>query len=107
MPATWSPIRYRDFWDFPRIFITDYRGKWFLFDCAFDEELEDYPNSYKVSLITPPSEEMLEGSWECLPQLSVQVLGDIPIANVEFDSTKRQAISSTILDELTTAVAVR
>jgi hypothetical protein len=44
----WAPIRYRDFYDLPRIFITSYNGQDYLFDCPFDDELDDYPDSYRV-----------------------------------------------------------
>ncbi len=30
-------IEYHGYWDFPRIFLTQFRGHTFLFDCAFDE----------------------------------------------------------------------
>ena len=41
---TWANIQYRDFYDVPRIFVADYQGRLYLFDCPFDEALDDYPS---------------------------------------------------------------
>jgi hypothetical protein len=106
MAHNWAAIRYRDFWDVPRMFVTQYRSHWFLFDCAFDEEAEDFPHSYKVSLITPPREDELTGSWKDLPQRARRFLGEVAVDKVEFDPTKRQAIDTTLLEELTAAIGV-
>jgi hypothetical protein len=107
MQKVFSPIHYRDFWDVPRVIMIQYRGKWFLFDCAFDEEVEDYPDSYKASLIAPPTPDELAGSWEDLPKRAYQSLGEVPIVRVEFDPTKRQSINAAVLEELTTAVGAK
>ena len=57
---TWAPIRYRDFYDVPRIFLANYRGRLYLFDCPFDEETEDFPDFYHVYTMPPiPDEDEL------------------------------------------------
>lgn len=96
----WAPIRYRDFYDLPRIFITSYDGKDYLFDCPFEDELDDYPDSYRVYQLPALSEEELQGSWEHLPELAESLLGVIPVAEVRFDSTKREWINTAIFREL-------
>lgn len=96
-----SPIRYREFWDVPRIFLAPYRGKWFLFDCVFDETTEDFPDSYKVYVIPEPSEEELAGSWDKLHEKATHYSGDIAVAKVHFDASKRNEIDIRIFDELT------
>ncbi|MCI0488007.1 MAG: hypothetical protein L0229_15560 [Blastocatellia bacterium] len=96
----WATIRYRDFYDLPRIFITSYDGQQYLFDCPFDPELDDYPNSYRVYLLSSLSEEELQGSWEHLPTLAVSFLGTIPVTTVQFDPTKRKSINTAIFREL-------
>jgi hypothetical protein len=96
----WAPIRYRDFYDLPRVFITSYDGKDYLFDCPFDDELDDYPDSYRVYQLPALSEEELQGSWEHLPELAAPFLGVIPVAEVRFDSTKREWINTAIFKEL-------
>ncbi len=97
----WAPIRYREFWDVPRIFLVPYQGKWFLFDCPFDETSEDYPDSYRVYVIPEPSEEELAGSWDKLPEKAMRCWGDVPIGTVRFDLSKRGEIDTSVLDELT------
>jgi hypothetical protein len=96
----WAPIRYREFWDVPRIFLVPYQGKWFLFDCPFDEAGEDFPDSYRVYVIPEPSEAELAGSWDKLHTKATWYSGDVSIGNVRFDASKRREIDTSILDEL-------
>jgi len=96
-----TPIRYRGYWDVPRIFLTVYRGETYLFDCPFDEEVEDYPEAYHVYTMPPIKDEEVEGSWAELPDRALAYLGDIPIASVHFDSTLRKCVDAAIIDELT------
>jgi len=95
------PIRYRDFWDVPRIFLASFGARTFLFDCCFDEETEDYPNSYKVYLVPRFTDEELSGSWDKLHERASQFLGEVPVDCVQFDPTRRQSIDSGVLAELT------
>lgn len=96
----WAPIRYREFWDVPRIFLVPYQGKCFLFDCPFNEVSEDFPDSYWVYIIPEPSEEELVGSWDKLHEKAVVFSGGVPIARVRFDPSKRREIDTCVLDEL-------
>lgn len=96
----WIPIHYRDFWDVPRIFLVHHKGKCFLFDCVFDEEIEDYPDSYKVYAISEPSEEELAGSWDKLQNRAIHYAGEIPVRKVRFDPSKRREIDAGVLEEL-------
>lgn len=100
------PIQYRDFWDVPRIFFTHYRGSLYLFDCPFDDEVEDYPNEYRVYLMPPLSPTDLAGSWADLWERAVRDLGSVPITAVAFDDTKRRQIAASVFDQLP-ATAVR
>jgi hypothetical protein len=97
---SWSTIRYRDFYDVPRIFITTHDGKLYLFDCPFDEELDDYPERYRVYQLPAISEDELQGSWEHLPERAARVLATVPVAQVQFDSSKRNSIDTAVLEEL-------
>lgn len=98
--SDWIPIEYRDFWDVPRIFLTTYRGQRFLFNCPFNERDEDFGDTYQVSLLPRLSAEALAGSWEALPGLATDRLGEVPIARVRFDPTRRQKVEAELLDEL-------
>lgn len=96
----WAPIQYREFWDVPRIFLVPYQGKCFLFDCAFDEATEDFPDSYRAYIIPEPSQEELVGSWDKLHEKAMHYCGDVPIRRVCFDPSKRREIDASILEEL-------
>jgi hypothetical protein len=96
----WIPIQYRDFWDIPRIFLAPFRGMFVLFDCVFDEKTEDYPDKYKVYTIPQFSDEELTGSWDHLSLKAQRFLGEIPVSQVCFDSSKRREIDSRVLEEL-------
>lgn len=97
----WALIRYREFWDVPRIFLVPYQGKCFLFDCPFDEQSEDFPDSYRVYVIPEPSDEELAGSWDKLHEKATHSAGGVPITRVHFDSSKRREIDTRVLEELT------
>ena len=99
----WIPIRHRDFWDVPRIFLAADRGSLFLFDCPFDEETEDYPDYYLVYLLPDLADTELQGSWADLSAQATRFLGRVPISQVLFDESRRQAIDSRVLTSLTSA----
>jgi hypothetical protein len=104
--SVWAPIRYRDFWDVPRIFLVSYRGQLFLFDCPFDETLEDFPDLYHVYVMPALGEDELSGSWAGLALKAIRHVGDVPIAQVRFDQTKRQGIDPSLLDDMTSRKSV-
>ena len=95
-----TPIAYRDFWDVPRIFVARRRGAVLLFDCAFDEKTEDYPNFYRVYLLPDLRDEDLAGTWDELHLKARRSLGEVPIAAVRFDATRRRAVDTSLLDAL-------
>jgi hypothetical protein len=101
------PINYRDFWDVPRIFVTSYQGQQFLFDCPFNETAEDYPDRYAVYLMPSLTEDDLQGSWAVLPAKATRRLGTVPVIEIRFDATRRQAIDATVLDEILAAPSRR
>ena len=96
----WATIQYRDFYDVPRIFITNYHGQLYLFDCPFDEELDDYPDSYQVYQLPALTEAELAGSWEQLPALAMRSLGTVAVIAVQFDPTKRARVNTAIFGKL-------
>ncbi len=102
--VNWAPIQYRDFWDVPRIFVVTYQKKVLLFDCAFDDETEDFPESYRVYTLPSLRNEDLAGSWAKLSMQATQYLGEVPINKVRFDPSKRKEIDTAILEELTAKI---
>ncbi|SRR5260370_3297223 len=95
-----TPIKYRGFYDVPLIFITRYRGETYLFDCPFDEEREDDSDSYKVYLLPPLKDEDLPKDWTTLQMRAIRCFGEVPVATVCFDSTRRQSMDPSIIDQL-------
>jgi hypothetical protein len=95
-----APIRYRGFWDVPRIFLTQYRSQNFLFDCAFDEELDDYPEAYKVYSMPEIRDDELPKDWSLLLEKTTHYFGEVPVSRVQFDATRRASIDMGILDEI-------
>ena len=102
----WIPISYGEFYDVPRIFIASYEGQQYLFDCPFDDDLDDYPSSYRVYLLPALVDANLKNSWEHLPKLAKRFLGTVAVSQVQFDPTKRNSINSTIISELIETPAV-
>lgn len=96
----WIPISYGEFYDVPRIFLTLYNGKQFLFDCPFSDDLDDYPNQYRVYLLPLLADVEAKNSWPGLQRLAKQFLGVVDVAQVQFDSTKRQSINAIVIDQL-------
>lgn len=96
----WATIRYRDFYDIPRIFIVTLNGKLYLFDCPFDDEIDDYSDQYRVYQLPEILVDELKGSWERLPERAAGLLGVVPAAEVQFDPSKRERINTAVLEEL-------
>lgn len=96
-----SIVQYRDFWDVPRIFVARYQDELFLFDCPFDEDVEDFPDSYKVYRMPALTHEDLAGSWYGLEAKAIGFLGEVPISKVQFDGTRRKEIDAGVLEHLT------
>lgn len=95
-----SEIIYRDFWDVPRIFLVQYHGRQYLFDCRFDESIEDYEEMYQVYVLPELKEDELNGSWKDIAKKAESYLGEVPVSEVKFDPTKRYRIDTSIINEL-------
>ena len=105
VPTGWLPIQqYRDFWDVPRMFLVEFAGNVFLFDCAFDEEREDFNTAYEVYQLPLLSETDLKASWAKLPSRPVRELGIVPVSTVTFDPTRKIAIDGRVFASLLAVV---
>jgi hypothetical protein len=93
------PIRYKGFWDVPRIFLVQHGTQTFLFDCAFDEDLDDYPDNFKVYAMPEVPDAELPKDWTLLLERALRYLGEIPVHQVDFDATRRKSINATIFNE--------
>jgi hypothetical protein len=99
--SAWADINYRGFWDVPRIFFVRHDDRLYLFDCPFDEGVEDYAENYQVYLMPEIPEADLPKDWTTLPARAIRRVGEVPVASVKFDPTKRRQIDTAILDALT------
>ena len=102
--TAWTAIQYRGFSDVPRIFLARHLGRLYLFDSAFDERLDDYPDEFAVFELPFGSDAELPKDWTTLAGLAVASLGTVAVADVTFDATRRQAIDASILDRFRRAV---
>jgi hypothetical protein len=98
--SAWADINYHDFWDQPRIFFVRHDGRLYLFDCAFDDETEDYPETYAVYEMPELTEADYAGSWAHLAERAVRRLAVISLDDVQFDPTKRRQIDTAVIDAL-------
>ena len=96
----WASIKYREFWDVPRIFFVENEGHLYLFDCLFDRDLEDYPDEYQIFVMPPLSEADFSGSWADMRHRSVARVGTVPVSAVRFDPTKRAAIDADVFNAI-------
>jgi len=94
------PIEYRDYWDVPRIFLARHQGRLYLFDCEFDETLEDFRQGYRVYLMPEISTEDREGSWAEFPKRAIRELRTIEVGLVSFANAEKSMIDSSIIDNL-------
>ena len=94
---------YRDFYDFPRMFIAAQDSNLFLFDGSFVDELDDYPNAFEVYRLPPLQPDELSGSWAGLTNRATERLGSVPVEFVNFDPTRRKYINSNVFVTLRVA----
>jgi hypothetical protein len=93
-------IDYREFFDVPRIFVTHYEGRTYLFDCPFDDTRDDYPETYSVYELPDLTDAQRRDSWTRLSDLATSVVGTIPVHSVRFDSTQRLKIDEAVFSQL-------
>lgn len=96
--SAWSPIKYMGFYDVPLIFLTVHGDRTFLFDCPFLDDREDFAEVYKVYLMPDLRGEDLPKDWTTLAARATRYLGDVPLAKVRFDPTRRQAVDVAVFD---------
>jgi hypothetical protein len=97
----WGAITYRGFHDVPRFFIVADGEQTYLFDCTFDEDLDDYPDDYTIYLMPALEPADLNGSWENLHSRAVALLGKIAVSDLIFDETLRKSIDLDVLSRIT------
>ena len=94
MGNRWARIAYRGFYDVPLAFVVVYQDLKLLFWRAFDEAIDDYPETYEVYVVPSTLNLPRWGTWQELPQLATRHLGRIPVAKIVFDPTTRKAVDT-------------
>ena len=99
---TWLPITYRDFYDVPRMILVEYEGAFYLFDCPFNDEMDDYPSHFTVYRLEPAhGRSALEsGAWVGLAEKGTEV-GHVKVADVHLDPSKRSSLAASVFSLLT------
>lgn len=93
-------IRYREFYDVPRIFLVEFGGEFYLFNSSFDDGLDDYRPDYEVHRIPAPAPGELDGTWDGLLERSTERVGVIPVSKVKFDRSRRKWIEDAALADI-------
>ncbi|MDR6841007.1 hypothetical protein [Pseudoxanthomonas sacheonensis] len=93
MPTgSWFTIAsYWDFHDFPRfILATDQESKFWILDCGFDDELDDYSANYDVYFVGRELEQARAACELHAKGTKGSAVGVVHNTQLEFDPTKRQ-----------------
>lgn len=98
--SSWLPIRYRDFYDLPRLVAVEFQGSVYLFDAPFNESAGQYSAEFTVyRLPAKLSAQLDEPSWRGLTALGEKV-GRVPTESVKFDPTRRRFIKDSVFRQL-------
>lgn len=95
---TWLPIDYREFYDLPRLFAVRRSDGIYVFDCAFDAGIDDYEKFFSIYRLEEDAD-LATPSWDDLIQ-KVSSIGRVPVTDVRFDETRRQAIDEAIFKRI-------
>ena len=96
-----TSFKYGGFYDVPRCLSLRYRGRLFLLQSAFDEDLDEYPADYSIYIVPELSDNLRPVcSSEFLDTTPMACIGHIPIEQVVFDPSKREALDASCLDSL-------
>ena len=83
-------VAYRDFYDVPRcILAKDQGGEFWILDCAFVDEVDDYSTHYRLYPVGRDEQFAAEAMREHLAGRTGTVQCEVEVARLNFDSTKR------------------
>ncbi len=95
------PFRYSGFYDVPLGIVLRYHDRLFLLLSEFDEERDEYSESYSVYVLPDAVEKQIErGSWHFIGEGEKQYIGEVKVAEIKFDETKRKELDASVLDRL-------
>jgi hypothetical protein len=95
------PFRYAGFYDVPRCIAVRHRGKLLLLESVFDEKIDDYSTHYSVYVLPDSVQDSIEkSSWKYFVPTGASPIGQISVASVKFDASKRLTLDPSCLDDL-------
>jgi hypothetical protein len=87
--------------DQPRCISFRYRGRLFVLQSRFDDDLEEYPDEYSVYVVPDSIDDSQPiCTPEFLSKTPMACIGQIPVNQVTFDPSKRKELDASILDSL-------
>jgi hypothetical protein len=95
-----TPFQYGYFYDVPRCLSFRYRGRRFLLQSAFDDDLDEYPSEYSVYVVPESVDESQPVCSPAFLNTPMVCIGEISIDDVTFDPSKRTALDASCLDTL-------
>jgi len=94
----WLSIKYGEFYDIPRVFVVNYEGETYFFDCPFKDELDDYPDFFTVYRVPEEEIDKVETiSWSDISTFA-RPIGIVKVKDVQFDETKRKFIADRVFE---------
>jgi hypothetical protein len=94
--SDWLPIEYGGFWDVPRLVLIWVGGRAWILYSPFNEELDEYEDTYAVYLVERPGE---LPSWLSVIE-ELEPVARIRVTDIEFDKSRRKAIRRSSLKDL-------
>ena len=101
----WAKIEdHQGYYDFARMFLIrrrrGWRRDWLLFECKWDEELEDFETVFHVYLLPPMLRTEIPDDLSDLSLRAVRCLGTVDERRLRFDSTRKKWVKLDVLKEL-------
>lgn len=85
-------VSYRDFYDVPRLMLAkDMKSNYWIFDCAFDANSDDYPSNYTIYFAASELKDAEDAMLLHLKETNLPLVGVAPVESLEFDPTKKHA----------------
>jgi len=93
----WCPITYFEFYDVPRLFVVEWQERFIVFDCPFDEDLDDYPAQYTVYSALKRPQVRIDRAWIRDLPIRNRPDGQVPVGSIIFDESRRKTMRDDVL----------
>ncbi|MCU1089840.1 hypothetical protein JAK45_19465 [Stenotrophomonas maltophilia] len=81
---------YRDFYDVPRLMLaTDVDSAHWIFECAFDDEAEEYAGVYRIYAVRP-GVQGIDAITDHLKDGTNPVVATVAVSTLKFDESNRK-----------------